>query len=456
MKKLKGVSMMFDAVLVANRGEIARRVIRTLRRLGIRSVVVHSQVDAAMPFVREADQAICIEGAPDAAYRDVQAIIRAAQESGATAIHPGYGFLSENATAAAAFVAAGLTWIGPSPEVIEQMGDKIRARNIAAKIGVPVAAGSSDPVSDLEAAEKLAAEIGFPVIVKAAAGGGGMGMDVAQDPVSLRRAFVAVKGFAERSLGSADVLLERYFPRVRHVEIQILGLGDGRVLALGERDCSVQRRNQKLAEESPAPGLSPDLRSRMHQAAIDLATSIGYVSAGTVECLVDPDAEDFFFLEVNTRLQVEHPVTEAVFGIDLVEAQLQIASGAVPELGEVASVGHAIEFRINAEDPPMFIPRPGLITSWREATGDGVRVDAGYEEGVNVSPFYDSLLGKLIVHGADRTQALVRMRRAIEQFEIVGPGHNLTFLKALLRDADYCAGDYDTAIVKRMIGSSAA
>ncbi|MEZ5653940.1 MAG: biotin carboxylase N-terminal domain-containing protein [Burkholderiaceae bacterium] len=443
---------MFDAVLVANRGEIARRILRTLRRLQIRSVVVHSPVDAELPFVREADQAICIPGRPDEAYRDVAAIVRAAREAGATAIHPGYGFLSENASAAAEFVAAGLTWIGPGPQVIEQMGDKIRARNIAAEIGVPVAPGSGDPVAELADAERIAAEIGYPVMVKASAGGGGMGMEVASDAAGLRRAFVAVKGFAERALGSADVLIERYYRRVRHVEIQVLGLGDGRVLALGERDCSVQRRNQKVAEESPAPGLPPALRARMHQAAVDLASAIGYVSAGTVECLVDPDTDSFFFLEMNTRLQVEHPVTEAVFGLDLVEAQLGIAAGIPPELGEPVSSGHAIEFRINAEEPPRFIPKPGLITRWQEAQGVGVRVDAGYVDGNTVSPFYDSLLGKLIVHGADRTQALVRMRRALEHFEIAGPGHNLSFLRDLLRDADYCTGDYDTSIVKRMTG----
>ena len=445
---------MFKKVIVANRGEIARRILRTLRRLDIASVVVHSEADAGLPFVREADEAICIPGRPDAAYRDVAGIVKAARQRGATAVHPGYGFLSENAKAAAEIVQAGLVWIGPSPEVIEEMGDKIRARNIAVGVGVPVAPGSADPVVDVADAEKLAAEIGYPIMVKAAAGGGGMGMQVAEDLESLRRAFVAVRGFAERAFGSADVLLERYYRRVRHVEVQVLGLADGRVFAIGERDCSVQRRNQKLAEESPAPGLSSSLRTRMHKAAVDLASAIGYVSAGTVECLVDPETETFFFLEMNTRLQVAHPVTEAVYGIDLVEEQLRIASGLAPTFDKLVARGHAIEFRINAEEPPNFIPKPGVITQWTEPEGTGVRVDAGYAQGCTVSPYYDSLLGKLIVHGDDRTQALVRMRRALAHFGVAGPGHNLPFFEALLRDPGYCSGDYDTSIVKSLVGKA--
>ncbi|EWT05322.1 biotin carboxylase [Intrasporangium chromatireducens Q5-1] len=441
---------MFDKVLVVNRGEIARRILRTLRRLEIPSLVVHSEADRDMPFVAEADEAALIDGRPDAAYRDVGMILEVARGRGADAVHPGYGFLSENAAAATALTAAGLTWIGPPSNVIEVMGDKIRARNLAVQAGVPVASGSADPVADEETALRLAKEIGYPIMVKAAAGGGGMGMQVATDEATLKRAFLSVRGMAERSFGSPDVLLERYFPRVRHVEVQVLGLANGTVVELGERDCSVQRRNQKLAEETPAPGLSPRTRECMRAAAVDLAKAIGYRSAGTMEFLVDPSTQEFFFLEMNTRLQVEHPVTETVYGVDLVEEMLRIAAGLDPTFAHLSPAGHAIEFRINAEEPPLFIPRPGKITRWDEPRGEGVRVDSGYAVGCEVPPFYDSLMGKLIVHGADRTQALVRMRQALRGFAIEGPGQNLSFFEQLLRDPDYCLGDYDTSLVTRM------
>src|SRR5689334_8119327 len=309
---------MIESLLVANRGEIARRVIRTARRLGVRTIAVHSEADAALPI-----------GPANVAqsYRNVDAILQAAKSTGAQAVHPGYGFLSENADFARAVAAAGLIWVGPSPEAIAAMGDKINARNLMAAAGVPVAPGTTDPAATVEDALTAATGIGYPVMVKAAAGGGGMGMAVATDEAGLRTEYEKVRGFAERMFGDGSVLIERYFPRVRHIEVQILGLADGRVVALGERDCSVQRRNQKLVEETPSPALTPALRESLLAAAVKAGEAVHYKNAGTVECLFDPTHGEFFFLEMNTRLQVEHPITEAVYGLDLVEEQLRVASG---------------------------------------------------------------------------------------------------------------------------------
>jgi acetyl-CoA carboxylase biotin carboxylase subunit len=444
---------MIESVLVANRGEIARRVIRTAKRLGIRTIAVYSEADVALPFVAEADEAVCIGPAnPADSYRNSAAMLAAAKNTGAQAVHPGYGFLSENAQFARDVVDAGLIWVGPPAEAIERMGDKINARNLMAAAGVPISAGTREPVTDVDSALGAAESVGYPIMVKAAAGGGGMGMAVAADPDALRTEFAKIRGFAERMFGDGSVLLERYFPRVRHVEVQILGLANGRVVALGERDCSVQRRNQKVAEETPSPGVSPDLRARMLAAAVTAGEAVGYRNAGTVECLVDPASGDFVFLEMNTRLQVEHPITEAVFGVDLVEAQLRIASGDVPGFDPDALTpqGHAIELRINAEDPKRFLPGPGAVTSWVEPTGDGVRVDSGYTAGTTVTPFYDSLMAKLIVHGADRGEALERARKAVAGFEITGPKCNLPFFAELLDHPEFSSGDYDTGIVGRM------
>jgi acetyl-CoA carboxylase biotin carboxylase subunit len=289
-------------------------------------------------------------------------------------------------------------------------------------------------------------------MVKAAAGGGGMGMAVAADEAALRTEFEKIRGFAERMFGDPSVLLERFFPRVRHVEVQILGLADGRVVALGERDCSVQRRNQKVAEETPSPGVSPQLRERMLAAAVKAGEAVGYRNAGTVECLVEPGSGEFVFLEMNTRLQVEHPITEAVYGVDLVEEQLRVASGEAPgfDPDALTASGHAIEFRINAEDPKRFLPGPGVVVTWAEPSGDGVRVDSGYAAGTTVTPFYDSLMAKLIVHGSSRGEALERARKAVAEFEIVGPKCNLPFFAELLDNAEFVSGDYDTGIVARM------
>jgi acetyl-CoA carboxylase biotin carboxylase subunit len=446
---------MIGSLLVANRGEIARRVIRTARRLGVRTVAVYSEADAGLPFVAEADESVLIGPAnPALSYRNAEVILAAAKSTGAEAIHPGYGFLSENADFARTVAATGLVWVGPGADAITAMGDKINARNLMAAAGVPVAAGTTDPAHDVETAVVEATRIGYPVMVKAAAGGGGMGMASAADEAALRTEFEKVRGFAERMFGDGSVLIERFFPSVRHVEVQILGLADGRVVALGERECSVQRRNQKLVEESPSPAsaLTPDRRAALLAAAVRAGEAVGYRNAGTVECLLDPGTGDFFFLEMNTRLQVEHPVTEAVFGVDLVEEQLRVASGLAPTFDPDALVsrGHAIELRVNAEDPKRFLPGPGAITTWVQPSGEGVRVDAGYGPGTTVTPNYDSLMAKLIVHGADRAEAIERARAAVAGFEIVGPKNNLPFFVELLDNAEFVSGQYDTAIVSRM------
>jgi acetyl-CoA carboxylase biotin carboxylase subunit len=439
---------MIGSLLVANRGEIARRIIRTARRLGVRSVAVHSESDAGLPFVAEADEAVPI--GPAQSYRNVDAILSAAKATGAQAIHPGYGFLSENAEFARTVVEQGLIWVGPDASAIEAMGDKINARNLMAAAGVPVAPGTTDPAATVEAAASEAARIGYPVMVKAAAGGGGMGMAAAADEAALRSEFEKVRAFAERMFGDGSVLIERYFPRVRHIEVQILGLADGRVVALGERECSVQRRNQKVLEESPSPAVSPELRARLCAAAVRAGEAVGYRNAGTVECLLDPATGEFFFLEMNTRLQVEHPITEAVYGVDLVEEQLRVASGLGPAFSSLEARGHAIELRVNAEDPKRFLPGPGAITTWVEPSGEGVRVDSGYGPGTTVTPNYDSLMAKLIVSGPDRAAALDRARAAVADFQIAGPKNNLPFFAELLENPEFVSGDYDTGIVGRM------
>jgi acetyl-CoA carboxylase, biotin carboxylase subunit len=442
-----------ESVLVANRGEIARRVIRTARRMGIRAVAVYSEADVGLPYVREADEAEPIGPAPPASsYLDVRAVLGAARAAGVAAIHPGYGFLSESAGFAAAVIDAGLTWIGPPPAAIEQMGDKINARNLMEQAGVPVAAGTREPVADVAAAAAAAQQIGYPVMIKAAAGGGGIGMSAAADETELRAGFETARTRAERFFGSPSILLERYVERARHVEVQILGRSDGRVLALGERDCSVQRRHQKIAEETPSPGVAPELLARMLAAAARAGETVGYRGAGTVEFLVDVTTKDFMFLEMNTRIQVEHPITEMVTGIDLVEQQFRIAAGEDvsfrPE--SVQPEGHAVELRVYAEDPRRFLPSPGLITEWAEPSGPGIRVDAGYEAGNVVTPFYDPLLAKLCVHGASRDEALQRARTAVADFHVGGPKTNLPFHAELLDSDEFTSGCYDTSVVARL------
>jgi acetyl-CoA carboxylase biotin carboxylase subunit len=444
---------MIGSLLVANRGEIARRIIRTAKRLGIRTIAVYSEADAGMPFVVEADEAVLIGPAnPAQSYRSAEAILAAAKATMAEAIHPGYGFLSENADFARAVVEQGLVWVGPSADAIIAMGDKINARNLMAAAGVPVAPGAVDPAATVEAAIAEADRIGYPVMVKAAAGGGGMGMAAAADEETLRNEYHKVRAFAERMFGDGAVLIERYFPRVRHIEVQILGLADGRVVALGERECSVQRRNQKVLEETPSPAVDHDLRQRLQAAAVRAGEAVNYRNAGTVECLLDPTSGDFFFLEMNTRLQVEHPITELVYGVDLVEEQLRVASGMPPnfDVDAVAPHGHAIELRVNAEDPKRFLPGPGAVTTWVEPTGEGVRVDSGYAAGTVVTPNYDSLMAKLIVFAPDRPAAIVKARQAAADFEIVGPKCNLPFFDEVLADPEFVSGDYDTGLVGRL------
>ena len=445
--------LVFESLLVANRGEIARRVLRTAARLGVRTIAVYSEADAALPFVHEADEAVLIGPPPPAeSYLDISRVLEAAQRTGANAIHPGYGFLAESARFAQAVIDAGLAWVGPSPDAIEAMGDKINARNRMSAAGVPVAAGTPDPVPDVDAAVNAAKEIGYPVMVKAAAGGGGIGMGVARDEDELRAAYETARTRAERFFSSPSILLERYIENARHVEVQILGLADGTVVALGERDCSVKRRHQKVAEETPSPGVSDELRKRMLDGAVRAAQAVDYRNAGTVECLVDPAAQDYVFLEMNTRLQVEHPVTELVTGVDLVEEQLRVAAGDAPhaDLTAVTPRGHAIELRVYAEDPKRFLPSPGTIATWVEPSGDGVRVDAGYTNGNVVTPFYDPLLAKLCAYGADRGEAIERARAAVREFTIEGLKTNLPFFLELLDDPRFVSGDYDTGLVDRM------
>lgn len=456
-------------MLVANRGEIARRVIRTAKAMGVRAVAVYSEADAELPFVEEADEALPLgPAAPAQSYLNVEAVLAAAKQAGVSAIHPGYGFLSENADFARRVIDEGLIWVGPDPAAITTMGDKVRARNLMAAAGVPVAPGTPEPPADAEAALQWADKLGYPVMVKAAGGGGGIGMAPARDAAELRAAFQSAKTRAERFFGTAEVLLERYVPRARHVEVQILGLADGRVIALGERECSVQRRHQKVAEEAPAPLLSGAVRGQLRQTAVMAGEAVGYLGAGTVEMLLDSATGEAWFLEMNTRLQVEHPVTEMTTGIDLVQQQLLIAAGEPVSFdaaafssgvtGSSASaertgrepVGWAIEFRVYAEDPKRFFPGPGLITEWVEPEGEGIRVDSGYRSGNRVTQFYDPLLAKLVVHGKDRDQALQRAREAVAQFRVAGPKHNLPFFGELLEHPEFVSGSYDTGLVARM------
>lgn len=448
---------MFDRVLIANRAEIACRVIDTCRRLGVQTVAVYSEPDAGARHVRHADVAVALDGPPGRVYLDGDQIIAAALRTRAQAVHPGYGFLSEDARFARAVRDAGLTWIGPEPATIEAMGDKINSRNLMAKAGMPVADGTAAPVADTDAAVGHATKIGYPVMLKAAAGGGGIGMNIINDETTLRASFDSARERAGRLFGSPAILLERYLPRARHIEVQILGLADGRIVVLGERDCSIQRRHQKVAEETPAPVLSRALRYRMHTAAAAAAQMMGYRGAGTIECLVDTERQEFVFLEMNTRLQVEHPITELVWGLDLVAEQLRAAAGEAPGFDpeQARPAGHAIEFRIYAEDPHRFLPGPGTITAWRPPSTDGVRLDTGYDRDDAVTPHYDPLIAKLCVWGPDRTEALRRARQAIEQFEVAGPKCNVAFFLELLDTPEFGSGVYDTETVGRLRGGAA-
>lgn len=450
---------MFASVLVANRGEIAVRVTRTLRSLGIRSVAVHSDADAAARHVREADVAIHIGPTPAAeSYLSIERIIDAARRTGAQAVHPGYGFLAENAGFARACVAAGLVFVGPPPEAIETMGDKIRAKQTVAAAGVPVVPGRSEPGLTDDDLVAAAGEIGFPVLLKPSAGGGGKGMRRVDDPGALREAITSARREARGAFGDDTMLIERYVAEPRHIEIQVLADTHGTVVHLGERECSLQRRHQKIVEEAPSPLLDPATRQRMGSAAVEVARAVGYTGAGTVEFIVPADEPDtFFFLECNTRLQVEHPVTELVTGLDLVELQLRIAAGEPLALSQqqTQSNGHAVEARIYAETVSLtpgargFLPTGGRVFALTEPDGPGIRVDSGLAEGTEVGGAYDPMLAKIITHGPDRVTALRRLDGALARTAVLGVVTNTAFLRALLRHPDVAAGRLDTGLVER-------
>jgi acetyl-CoA carboxylase biotin carboxylase subunit len=443
---------MFTKVLIANRGEIALRVIRACRELGIATVAVYSEADRESLHVRFADDDVCIGPASGRqSYLNIPRIIAAAEITGADAIHPGYGFLAENAEFAEICKASNITFIGPTADQIRAMGDKASARRLAKEAGVPTVPGSEGILCDVEEAATVADGIGFPVIIKATAGGGGKGMRIAHTPEQFAQLFSLAQNEALAAFGNGDVYVEKYLERPRHVEIQVLGDTQGRVVHLGERDCSVQRRHQKLIEESPSPALTQDLRTQMGDAAIALASAIGYVGAGTLEFLLDTDGR-FYFMEMNTRIQVEHPVTEMVTGFDIVKEQIHVAAG--DPLGLPAELnglrGHAIECRVNAEDPARnFQPCPGLITAYHPPGGPGVRVDTHVYAGYTVPPHYDSLLAKVIVHGRDRTEALARMGQALDSFILEGITTTIPFLARVIRHPAFVAGDVDTRFLER-------
>lgn len=445
----------FDRVLVANRGEIAVRVIRTLRRLGIRSIAVYSDADVDAPHVRLADEAVRIGPAPATeSYLDPERIIAAALETGAEAVHPGYGFLSEHAGFARACADAGLVFVGPGIEALDVMGDKIRAKRHVEASGVPTVPGIADPTLDDAALLAAAGSVGFPVLVKPSAGGGGKGMQVARDAEELAAALPAARRIALAAFGDDTLLIERLIERPRHIEVQVLADAHGAVVHLGERECSLQRRHQKVIEESPSPLLDAATRSRIGQAACDAARSVAYLGAGTVEFLVSDVAPDeFFFIEMNTRLQVEHPVTELVTGVDLVEQQLRIAAGeplAITQ-DEIRLHGHAIEARVYAETPHRgFLPSTGAVLTWRPPAGDGVRVDAGIDEGLEITAHYDPMIAKVIAYGSDRAQAIDRLDRALADTVVLGVDTNIAFLRRLLADTAVRAGDLDTGLIDRM------
>jgi acetyl-CoA carboxylase biotin carboxylase subunit len=440
---------MISKVLIANRGEIALRIIAACREAGLATVAVHSEADRDSLHVRMADEAVCI-GPPyaNASYLNVPAVISAAEITGADAIHPGYGFLAENAHFAEIVQECGLVWIGPPPEAIRAMGDKANARRTVSGRGVPVLPGSQEPLSSRDDAVAVAETIGYPVILKASAGGGGRGMRVARDVRELRHVFDSARSEAEKAFGVGDVYLEKYLTSPRHIEVQVMADAHGRVLALGERECSIQRRHQKLIEEAPSPAVDAELREAMCTAAVDAAAAVGYVSAGTVEFLYDEGR--FFFMEMNTRIQVEHPVTEAVTGQDLVLEQLRVADGKPLSIRKrPRMVGHAIEFRINAEDPVTFAPSPGEITALALPGGPGVRVDTHIYRGYRVPPYYDSLIAKLIVYGSDRAQAITRGKRALGMFLIEGVKTSIPLHLRILEEADFREGNLSTRFMDR-------
>lgn len=435
---------MFSKVLIANRGEIALRVIRACKELGVSTVAVHSTADSDAMHVRMADESVCIGPPPSTdSYLSVPAIISACEITGAEAIHPGYGFLSENAEFVQIVEEHGLKFIGPSAEHIRMMGDKITAKVTMKTLGVPCVPGSDGGVPTIEEAHKVAAKMGFPVIVKATAGGGGRGMKLAKSKADLSEAFSTARSESKSAFGNDEVYIEKYLTLPRHIEVQVFGDGRGRAVHLGERDCSLQRRHQKVFEEAPGPCITPEIRERIGKTCADAVAAIGYEGAGTIEFLFEND--EFFFIEMNTRLQVEHPVTEAIFGVDLVKQQLRVASGQEMTLKQenLSIKGHAVEVRINAEKLPNFSPCPGKITTYHAPGGLGVRMDSALYDGYSIPPYYDSLIGKLIVTGLDREGALARLKRALEELIIDGIDTTTPLFHALLKEKAIQTGDYD-------------
>ncbi len=442
---------MLKSVLIANRGEIARRIIKSAKLLGIETVAVYSDIDDKSLFVREADRALRIgEAKPRDSYLNIDSIIAAAEESGATAIHPGYGFLSERWEFVHRCETEGLVFVGPSSEVIHKMGDKHRSHEIASSLGIPVPPGSGI-LADVQEAKKWAAELSFPVIVKASAGGGGIGMVKVEKGEEVAEAFDIATNRARLAFGDERVYVEKYLESPHHIEIQILGEKDGNVVTFPERECSVQRRHQKVIEESPSPFATAELRRELREAAKSLARGIGYTNAGTVEFVVDGH-RNYYFLEINARLQVEHPITEMITGVDLVEQQMRIASGESLSLGEesLGWKGWAIESRVYAEDAKNFYPSPGRIASYIEPTGEGIRVDSGYRAGDTVSQFYDPLIAKLVVWGEDREKAILRMQHALDNYEITGIKNNIPFLREALCSRLFKSGNYDTQFISKL------
>jgi len=435
---------MFDKILIANRGEIALRVIRAAREMGVQSVAVHSTADADAMHVRMADESVCIGPPPGTdSYLHIPSIIAAAEVTGAQAIHPGYGFLSENAAFVQIVEDHGLSFIGPTAEHIRVMGDKITAKDTMKALGVPCVPGSDGGVPDLAAAKAIGAEFGYPVIVKATAGGGGRGMKVAKTEKDMENAFATARSEAKAAFGNDEVYIEKYLTTPRHIEIQVFGDGKGRAVHLGERDCSLQRRHQKVFEEAPGPCITPEERAEIGKICADAVAKINYAGAGTIEFLYEKG--EFYFIEMNTRLQVEHPVTEAIFGVDLVREQIRVAAG-LPmsfEQDDLTINGHAIEVRLNAEKLPEFAPRPGKITAFHAPGGLGVRMDSALYDGYTIPPYYDSLIGKLIVHGRDRDEALARLNRALGELIIDGVENTVPLFAALLQEPDIHSGTYN-------------
>jgi acetyl-CoA carboxylase, biotin carboxylase subunit len=444
---------MFKKILIANRGEVALRIIYACRELSIKTVAVYSEADENQLHVKFADEDVCI-GPPRSAdsYLNVPAVISAAEITGADAIHPGYGFLSESAYLAEVCEACHIKFIGPDPQVIRLMGDKARARRVMKKAGVPILPGSDGPIESEEKALKLAKEIGYPVIVKATAGGGGRGMRVVRAPGELSHAVKTAQREAEAAFGVADVYIEKYVESPRHVEFQILGDHHGNVVHLGERECSIQRRHQKLIEESPSPALSEKMRRKMGSIVIDAAKAVQYQNAGTFEFLMDPEGR-FYFMEANTRLQVEHPVTEMVTGIDIVKEQIRVAAGERLSFkqSEVTFTGHSIECRINAEDPETFVPSPGMIHVFSTPGGPGVRIETFAHSECAISPYYDSMIAKIIVHGRDRQEAIARMRRTLEMTTIEGIKTTIPLHLRILQEPDFVAGQLSTSFMERFL-----